>query len=147
VVSETHPITFLVDNAQKPTLVGQWDIIHAGEVIEHLPSPDDAFFAWDKLLKPGGIMVISTPNGIYPDQFEQHISLMSVSKMENMFKKFNYQIIEIIGNNFFIPFFDTLIRPLWKYEHIVNKLYAIKFKLPGKNRIFARNMIYIIQKG
>jgi 2-polyprenyl-3-methyl-5-hydroxy-6-metoxy-1,4-benzoquinol methylase len=146
-VTDTHPITYLVDNAQKPSITGQFDVIFAGEVIEHLPLPEDAFKAWDKLLKPGGKMVITTPNGIYPDQFEQHISLMSISKMKKIFKKHNYRIIEIIGNNFFIPFFDTLIKPLWRYETLVNKIYDIKFKLPGKHRIFARNIIYIIQKG
>lgn len=145
-ISDTHTITYLIDNAQKPSIKGQFDIIFAGEVIEHLPSPDDAFNAWDKLLKPRGKMVITTPNGLYPDQFEQHISLMSIPKMKKLFKKYDYDIIEIIGNNFFIPFFDSMIKPLWRYEKFINKIYDIKFKLPGKRGILARNIIYIVQK-
>jgi 2-polyprenyl-3-methyl-5-hydroxy-6-metoxy-1,4-benzoquinol methylase len=145
-ISNTHPITFIVDNAQKPALTGKWDIVYAGEVIEHLPSPNEAFIAWDRLLKPGGYMVVTTPNGLFPDQFEQHISLMSVSKMKKMFELHNYKIIEIMGNNFFIPFFDSLVKPLWRFEKLVDNLYDIKFKLPGKYGIMARNMIYIAQK-
>jgi 2-polyprenyl-3-methyl-5-hydroxy-6-metoxy-1,4-benzoquinol methylase len=147
IISHSHPIDFLVGDAQKPNLSGQWDIIFAGEVIEHLPFPDIAFDSWDKLLKPGGIMVLTTPNGRYPDQFEQHISLMSIPKMKKIFQQHNYKIIEIKGNNFFIPFFDFIIRPLWKYRQVVDKIYNLKFNLPRKNLIFARNIIYIIQKG
>src|ERR1700741_1031508 len=39
-----------------------FDIIFLGDIIEHVTSPRDFVAECDRLLKPGGILIISTPN-------------------------------------------------------------------------------------
>lgn len=41
---------------------GQWDLIVAGELLEHLSSPGGLFDAAAKLLAPAGTLVLTTPN-------------------------------------------------------------------------------------
>lgn len=76
-------INFSVDNAQNPTIKGEWDILHAGEIIEHLPNPKEALKNWNKLIKKDGLLVLSTPNGTVSRKTEEHIFLLSVNKLSN----------------------------------------------------------------
>lgn len=39
-----------------------FDVVIAGEVIEHLEKPIDALRAWKMQLRPGGLLLLSTPN-------------------------------------------------------------------------------------
>ncbi len=60
-----HGITNLrVGNAERlgDLALGQWDVVVAGEIIEHLNCPGDMFAGVAKLLAPGGEFVISTTN-------------------------------------------------------------------------------------
>ena len=41
---------------------GQFDALYAGEIIEHLPDPQTTLRRWIQLLKPGGRIVLTTPN-------------------------------------------------------------------------------------
>lgn len=49
--------------------LGQFDAIHASEMLEHLPDPKTMLRIMHDLLKPGGIMVLSVPNDFNPLQF------------------------------------------------------------------------------
>lgn len=57
----------VVLHAEQPAIrPGSLDIIYCSEVVEHLPEPERLladFFRW---LKPGGVLVMSTPNGGHP---------------------------------------------------------------------------------
>lgn len=65
----------LLDNAPQRVLLhadypaikeNSLDIIYCSEVVEHLPDPEQLlanFFGW---LKPGGVLIMSTPNGGHP---------------------------------------------------------------------------------
>lgn len=45
-----------------PCADGSVDVVHAAEVIEHLYSPDDFLDECRRVLAPGGVLVLSTPN-------------------------------------------------------------------------------------
>lgn len=45
--------------------VGQFDAVFALEIIEHVAHPDDFISKLATLLRPGGVIVLSTPNGGY----------------------------------------------------------------------------------
>lgn len=45
---------------------GRFDVVTAGEVIEHLNSPFDLFRFASQMLHPGGILVLTTPNPFSP---------------------------------------------------------------------------------
>ena len=39
-----------------------FDAVYAGEILEHLADPDAALAAWVRVLRPGGRLVVTTPN-------------------------------------------------------------------------------------
>ena len=41
---------------------GRFDAVYAGEIIEHLTDPQAALRRWVELLKPGGRLIVTTPN-------------------------------------------------------------------------------------
>lgn len=45
-----------------PAADGEFDLVLAGEVIEHVPDPDSLLAEIRRVLAPGGTLVISTPN-------------------------------------------------------------------------------------
>ncbi len=47
---------------QVPFAEGSFDAIYAGEIIEHLVERPEALRAWVSLLRPGGRLVLTTPN-------------------------------------------------------------------------------------
>jgi len=145
-ISKTHPIHFFIDDAQNPSVNDQFDILYAGEIIEHLRDPVNAFHNWDKFLKPGGFFVLSTPNGMYPDQFHEHISLLKIKQVRSLFDRHHYTIIKILGNDLFLPFFNVFTRPLWAAPKLLNKMYEFKFSLPQHHIFFAKNLVYIAKK-
>ena len=57
------------------------DAIIGQHVLEHLPDADAAFHDWERLLKPGGRLVLATPNASYPDpahfQDADHVHVFS----------------------------------------------------------------------
>jgi glycosyltransferase involved in cell wall biosynthesis/2-polyprenyl-3-methyl-5-hydroxy-6-metoxy-1,4-benzoquinol methylase len=69
-VEPTYPGAIVADaNGKLPFDTGRFDLIWCSEVIEHLESPDDFTAEVDRLLKPGGKLLLTTPNSafwIYP---------------------------------------------------------------------------------
>jgi SAM-dependent methyltransferase len=53
----------VVGGAEDPPFApGSFDAVYAGEIIEHLVDPDVALANWVRLLRPGGRLVVTTPN-------------------------------------------------------------------------------------
>lgn len=62
----THgTIRFISANALADEIDGEYDIVYANQIIEHLVYPADLVRKISKLLRPGGRLVISTPNADY----------------------------------------------------------------------------------
>ena len=62
----THgEIRFVAANVLQDELSGLFDLVYANQIIEHLVYPDQLLQKLKKLLKPGGRLVITTPNGSY----------------------------------------------------------------------------------
>lgn len=53
---------FVSDVSHIPFQSGQFDAVFAGEVIEHVSEPRTVLKEWKRVLKPGGILVLTTPN-------------------------------------------------------------------------------------
>jgi SAM-dependent methyltransferase len=45
-----------------PFAAGRFDAVFAGEIVEHLAEPQAALREWIGLLRPGGRLVVTTPN-------------------------------------------------------------------------------------
>jgi len=50
------------DAANLPFEDSAFDAVYAGEIIEHLPDPRAGLTEWLRVLKPGGVFIMSTPN-------------------------------------------------------------------------------------
>ena len=49
--------------AEEPELAGRFDVVMAAETIEHVPCPAAFVAALRRLLRPGGVLVLTTPDG------------------------------------------------------------------------------------
>ena len=143
-------INYFIDDAQSPSISGKWDILFAGEIIEHLPHPKEALLKWNNLVKQGGYLVISTPNRHFSRKTEEHISLLTINEMKKMLRQLNFRIIEIIGIDIFIPFMDRFLHKLAKYlpniSGISDRIFQIKMRSTFRLPWLARDIVYIARK-
>ena len=77
-----------------------FDIVTCNDVIEHLERPDAALIQIYKVLKPGGILYLTTPNFnwlrkvlfAYPDRREHHISLIPHKTLETQLQQIGFKV-------------------------------------------------------
>jgi len=106
---------------------GKFDVIIFTEVIEHLEDDKKALQSIYKLLKPNGLMILSTPSDTAPlhklgltkkfDQEVGHLRRYSLIELESLIKKSGFNIIEtrktegVLRNFLFInPLAGKMIR-------------------------------------
>lgn len=62
----THgDVNFIAANALEEEIPGEYDLIYANQIVEHLVYPDRLLQRLRARLKPGGRLVMTTPNGDY----------------------------------------------------------------------------------
>ncbi|ACV67914.1 class I SAM-dependent methyltransferase [Desulfohalobium retbaense] len=86
----------------------QYDVIHASEVLEHIPDPEEMLKNMYQLLKPGGIICISVPNDYNPLQYAlrvecgfdpwwvappHHINYFDFDSLTALLQKVGYNIL------------------------------------------------------
>lgn len=90
-----------------------FDVIIAHHVIEHIDCPEDFLVNIKKLLKPQGILILSTPDfeSVCAKMFNEnyrmlydktHVSLFSFESLKTMLSDFGFDIIK-----FEFPYFET----------------------------------------
>lgn len=62
---ERGPITYAPGNVFDLGMQGQFDVVLITEIIEHVAHPDEFLQKIGQLVKPGGHVVMTTPNGEY----------------------------------------------------------------------------------
>jgi SAM-dependent methyltransferase len=75
---------------------GAFDVVVAQHLIEHLPEPGPALREWWRVLRPGGRLVLITPNADYPDpaHFEDptHVNLFAPASLREELEKGGYRV-------------------------------------------------------
>jgi SAM-dependent methyltransferase len=96
-----------------------YDTILAGEIIEHLDSPQDFLSGCNEILNPGGTLVISTPNPYY----------IPIAVLEMlMIRRFFYATDHV---NLYLPRF--LVRMLERFNFVNIHVYSGGIDLPVVN--------------
>jgi 2-polyprenyl-3-methyl-5-hydroxy-6-metoxy-1,4-benzoquinol methylase len=143
-------IKFLIDGAQDPKIEGQWDILFAGEIIEHLLRPEEALLKWKDLLKEGGYLVLSTPNRFFNRLSQEHPSLLSMGQVKRIFRDLNFEILQIIGIDIFNPpldwFLNKVSKKFSKLSKVIDGIFQIKMRLTFKLPWLAHDVIYVARK-
>ncbi len=121
---------------------GAFDALTSIEVIEHLENPYHFLRECARILKPGGVLIISTPN---PDHIFNRISFL----LHGRFYRF------LDGNDHIMLFAHYLLsKGALKYFDLVKREYLFgelpyrifsKFHYP-ENKMFGRTAFYILKK-
>jgi len=93
----------LADAVQLPFPSGRFDVVSATAVIEHVPRPTDMLQSCHRVLRRGGICVVTTPDpfferlavriGHLPD--DQHERLFNLTDLESLFQECGFEIVEL----------------------------------------------------
>jgi ubiquinone/menaquinone biosynthesis C-methylase UbiE len=106
-----------------------FDVLFAGEIIEHLPDPIEALREWRRVLKPEGLLILTTPNNqrlgnlidgstrpISPD----HLRELSYSELKDeILPQAGFKIIDIKG--VYLELFLNWLSSQPKYDYLQRK--------------------------
>lgn len=111
-------------------VVGQFDVITLNHVIEHLPDPAQEIEKLAQLLRPGGLMIMRTPNNaslmsiICGEKWRgwetpRHLNILNNRALKILLDKSSLEIIRCFDSKamFFGIFHESLKRPLWKTKY------------------------------
>jgi ubiquinone/menaquinone biosynthesis C-methylase UbiE len=96
----------VADGNAVPFRSGSFDGLFAGEIIEHVPDPRTTLLEWNRVLKPGGIMVLTTPNmarlsnwrsGTKTPISPDHLSEMSYREVSELLEQEGFEILDYQG--------------------------------------------------
>lgn len=113
-VNKTKNNGVVADTLSLPFLDNSFDIVISSEMIEHTPNPENVIFELIRILKPGGYIVITTPNKIWQlvvraasalhlRNFNGIENFLGFRQMENILEKAQVNIILHKGIHLF-PF-------------------------------------------
>lgn len=94
-------------DAQKFSLPNKFDVVTAGDLIEHLPNLDGFITSVKEALNPTGYLVISTPNpwcwkyflyhlffGKLQPVNREHVSWFCLKTIDNLFSRYGLEIVD-----------------------------------------------------
>jgi SAM-dependent methyltransferase len=96
----------VADALELPWEDASFDALYAGEIIEHVPRPGQALAEWGRVLRPGGIVILSTPNRErllaranrrpIPVHHE-HINELSLGDLRAELRAAGFQVLKVTG--------------------------------------------------
>jgi 2-polyprenyl-3-methyl-5-hydroxy-6-metoxy-1,4-benzoquinol methylase len=145
--SKMYPhIRFQLDDAQDPAIKGQWDILFAGEIIEHVEVPRLALEKWTALLREGGYLIMTTPNALVSMPTAEHISLMKTWQVRELLEALGYQEVKIIGVDLFVPLLARLSRAMKWIPRFWDAVFYTTMRIPYRRPNLARDVVYVFRK-
>lgn len=96
----------VADATKLPWENSSFGAVYAGEIIEHVPNPDEALEEWRRVLTPRGILILSTPNrerllaranGKAIPVHPEHIKEFDMLEMQKILEKHGFEVLKITG--------------------------------------------------
>jgi SAM-dependent methyltransferase len=115
-VADAHPLPFK-DAA--------FDALFAGELVEHLPEPKDALVEFHRVLRPGGTLLLTTPNRLRlanrVDRSERpyspdHLSELSYDEVRVLLRDAGFEVVHTSGLH--LELFLNWTSPLPKLDRL-----------------------------
>lgn len=90
----------IADASALDSALGRFDVITCFEVIEHIENQNDVLSGLASALRPGGVLILSTPNSIVEQLFERitdfkhpyHVGLLTPSDLRRSLRKHFSQV-------------------------------------------------------
>lgn len=126
---------FLADILNYPAKEGVFDLIYFNHVIEHIPQDEEALAAVRRMLAPGGILVLGTPNeGSWWWQFAykrapevlkttDHVHFYTAPRLREKFERAGLKIVEIEHMGWGPP--DWRLDGLWRKHKWVDDAFEM----------------------
>ena len=96
----------VADAVDLPWDDASFDVVYAGEIIEHMPDPASALTEWRRVLAPGGTLILSTPNRdrllarannrempVHPE----HVREMNLPELEAALASRGFEVLKVTG--------------------------------------------------
>jgi 2-polyprenyl-3-methyl-5-hydroxy-6-metoxy-1,4-benzoquinol methylase len=145
--SKLYPhIHFQIDDVQDPSIKGQWDILFAGEIIEHVEIPRLALEKWTALLREGGHLIMTTPNALVSMPTAEHISLMKTWQVRDLLDGLGYEEVKVIGIDLFVPLACRLSRVVKGIPKFWDAFFQKTMRMPYHYPNLARDVVYVFKR-
>jgi SAM-dependent methyltransferase len=120
-----HPRLRLVagDGSCLPVGTGALTAIAAQHVIEHLPDLAATCREWHRVLQPGGLLVVATPNASFVDQSvfadPTHVEIFSAARLTSGLTSAGFEIVDV--RSLGLPWFRGVARQRigWRLRRLV----------------------------
>ncbi len=129
-IVEGSSVTVLASAEYLPFRSESFQLVFAGEVIEHLREPMQALREWVRVLRGGGRMIISTPNGLLVNVYSgnpEHKRMFAPYDLCGTLRRLGLDVIYTKG------IFTGLVsgRRLFRWIPFVNvKMLLLRFPVP-----------------
>jgi len=91
--------TYEADACDTPFDDASFDTVVCRELIEHVPDDKELLMEIRRVLRPGGILFITTPNGLYqPADGQEHLRAYTPEQFEEALSSAGFRILDKRGN-------------------------------------------------
>ena len=131
--------TWNLDDMPWPWEKNSWDVVQILHVLEHLKEPLDAIREAERILKPGGVLIIEAPHPMSPEFPDDptHRRALSLTAYHSLCIK---QTLKYKQSGFILKtqklYFRFFLMSL--FDKIVNKLGKERFYFKIKNRMLIK---------
>ncbi|MGC8803916.1 MAG: class I SAM-dependent methyltransferase, partial [Bacteroidales bacterium] len=131
-------VDIISDITSIPLSDSSLDAILCTEVLEHVPNPIRALTEFQRLLKPGGWLILTAPFSSLTHFAPYHYSTgFSQYFYEKLLQDLNFEIIELVANG---GYYDYLAQELNRLPFIVKRYSGMSMKI--YDRLLIKFLLY-----